>query len=166
MSDAAYTLIKNGKQREEEIPWRINMSENLDRYYECVYIARCLNRGCFYWLFVTHQSWLTTHFLFVAHVLLFPFFKCKIVLDCVQIPHPGKGNENIYFFRYSSIHIFLIISGTPNISFWNAHNPSDYHTCLCEGCPLSLPGPANVICGLRLKHSRQRRIIGGENSLR
>lgn len=31
---------------------------------------------------------------------------------------------------------------------------------------LSLSDPVNSICGLRLKHTRQRRIIGGENSLR
>lgn len=31
---------------------------------------------------------------------------------------------------------------------------------------LSLSDPANLICGLRLKHTRQRRIIGGENALR
>uniref|UniRef100_A0A671X1Y4 Neurotrypsin n=1 Tax=Sparus aurata TaxID=8175 RepID=A0A671X1Y4_SPAAU len=30
----------------------------------------------------------------------------------------------------------------------------------------SQPNPVNSICGLRLKHTRQRRIIGGENSLR
>lgn len=31
---------------------------------------------------------------------------------------------------------------------------------------VSLSDPVNSICGLRLIHTRQRRIIGGENSLR
>lgn len=31
---------------------------------------------------------------------------------------------------------------------------------------LSLSDPVDSICGLRLIHTRQRRIIGGENSLR
>lgn len=131
----------------------------------CVYIARCLNRGCFYWLSVTHHH----HHLFPAHVLLFPFLIFKSVLRCNKYHTLEKYMEIIYvyiFFRYSSICIFqicLIISGTPNVY---EHTPADYHTCSCEGSPLSLLDPASAICGLRLKHSRQRRIIGGENSLR